>query len=340
LLQGWIIPLVAFRFISTISLLFLSVVSFAEVPDDACEELILTGLPVDEPVPQGSFQSLIIPLRKANSLFLMEAKVDDQSGYFILDTGAPYLVLNETYFRKYRPAGELMAANVNGTASQVFRTTVKRLAIQELFYESLQTDVTDLSQIENQRGVKILGLLGFNLFMNFEMILDTRENRLHLNKLDKQGNVISPLKTMNRQPDMKAELMVSEHSVTVQGNIGAQKLVFCLDTGAEMNVMHIGISKKIQENIRIIKPLTVNGTGGSRSRALLGALPTVKIGNAPFPGMRTLMADLSDLSEAYGQRIDGMLGYDFFGRGIVTMNFKRKELCLYYYRAEDSKKDE
>src|SRR5574343_801004 len=49
---------------------------------------------------KGEFDTLKLPLKRAGNLLLVEADVDGQRGNFILDTGAPGLVLNTTYFRQ------------------------------------------------------------------------------------------------------------------------------------------------------------------------------------------------------------------------------------------------
>src|SRR5690242_9151111 len=45
--------------------------------------------------------SCIIPFNRIGNLIVVKAKVDTVEGNFILDTGAPGLVLNLTYFRDY-----------------------------------------------------------------------------------------------------------------------------------------------------------------------------------------------------------------------------------------------
>ncbi len=56
----------------------------------------------EDPKPQGNFEKLIIPLKRAQNFFLIEARIDTLVGNFILDTGAPQLVLNKTYFHKWK----------------------------------------------------------------------------------------------------------------------------------------------------------------------------------------------------------------------------------------------
>ncbi|MEZ5173535.1 MAG: hypothetical protein R2850_08510 [Bacteroidia bacterium] len=71
-----------------------------------------------DPVPEGEIQSLTLPLKRAGNLILLEVMVDGVRGNFILDTGAPHLVLNTTYFRKLNTYGEVYAAGITGRAGQ------------------------------------------------------------------------------------------------------------------------------------------------------------------------------------------------------------------------------
>ncbi len=65
-------------------------------PEKVQVNLLLKGSTVS-----GSLSSIVIPLKQAGRLFLIEARIDDQEGNLIFDTGATGLVLNRTYFRKY-----------------------------------------------------------------------------------------------------------------------------------------------------------------------------------------------------------------------------------------------
>ena len=57
---------------------------------------------IRDPDPSGDFNTLIVPIKRAGNLIIVEAQIDTLVGNFVLDTGAPYLVLNATYFR-YMP---------------------------------------------------------------------------------------------------------------------------------------------------------------------------------------------------------------------------------------------
>ena len=54
--------------------------------------------------------------------------------------------------------------------------------MQGLVYEDLSADISDLGHIENQRGIKVLGLLGLSFFKSFIFELNTRDLQLTLHK--------------------------------------------------------------------------------------------------------------------------------------------------------------
>jgi hypothetical protein len=46
----------------------------------------------------------------------------------------------------------------------------------------------------------------------------------------------------------------------------------------------------------------------------------------PMKGMETIIVNLDPLNEAYGTKIDGMLGFNFLEQGIVTINLVKNNL--------------
>ena len=54
-----------------------------------------------DPIIYSDSPSFVIPFTRTGNLILIQAKADTTNGYYVLDTGAPGLVLNLTYFRHY-----------------------------------------------------------------------------------------------------------------------------------------------------------------------------------------------------------------------------------------------
>ena len=53
--------------------------------------------------------------------------------------------------------------------------------------------------------------------------------------------------------------------------------------------------------------------------------------------MKTLIADLSHLMNNYRLKIDGLLGYEFLSKSIISINFKKKE--LYFWKPVQNEQD-
>jgi hypothetical protein len=285
-------------------------------------DLLYTG---DEPM--GNFQSITIPLKRAGRLFLIEAKVDDQEGNLVFDTGSSGFVLNKTYFRKYVTSDKPAGGGVTGSLGKVSQIHVKHLQISNLYYEKVIADVTDLGHIENRRGVKILGLFGFNMITGFEVIFDAGNSQLQLIRVDRKGNRLSPA-TSEIKYDLTQKIETFNNILMLKGKIGEKTLNFCLDTGAETNVISSHVSKNVMSTIQINRRSNLGGAGAATVEVLYGTMSDLKFSNYQFGSMQTIVTNLDAMSEAYGRMIDGMLGFDFWEKGIYCINFGKNEMSV------------
>jgi predicted aspartyl protease len=279
--------------------------------------------------PQGNVVGVTIPLKRAGRLFLLEGIIDNVVGNFILDTGASGLVLNKTYFRNSIVVDDEEGGGVTGSTAVVARINVKRLSISELTYANVSADVTPLGHLENRRGVKILGLFGMSMMKNVEMVIDIRNNELQIFKLDKNG-----IRPGAPAPVVKYDIIQKigefRNVLFVKATIGGKVLDFCLDTGAESNVLSISSHKKVMEKVTITRRSGLNGVGQDRGEVLYGTLNEFSMGNRQMVPMETILCSLTAMSQKYGYPIDGMLGYDFFAKGKIYINLVKKEMgiCL------------
>jgi hypothetical protein len=295
--------------------------NFAPSPVSLCD-LLYTG---DEPM--GNFQSITIPLKRAGRLFLIEAKIDDQEGNLVFDTGSSGLVLNKTYFRKYYANEKSAVGGVTGALGKVGQIHIKRLQISNLYYEKVSADITDLGHIENRRGIKILGLFGLNMISGFEVIFDAGNSQLQLNRIDRNGNRLSPYPAAIKF-DFTQKIETFNSILLLKGKIGEKTLSFCLDTGAETNVISSRVSKTVMSTVSITGRSNLGGAGAATTEVLYGTMNDFKFGNYQFGYMETIVTDLDAMSEAYGRTIDGMLGFDFWQKGIYCINFGKNEMSV------------
>jgi predicted aspartyl protease len=283
-----------------------------------------------EPILQ--LDSLTIPLRRVGRLFLIEARVDDQIGNLIFDTGAMGLVLNKTYFRNHLVIDDHNSSGINGTISSVSNITIDNLNISELKYKNIKADLTDLGHIENRRGVKILGLLGFSMIKGFEILIDVNHSQLKLFKIDKKGDRINDTNNKFRA-DLMQPIETSNNILFLKAVIAGKKLNFCLDTGSETNAISSSSSNQILNTINITRRSSLQGSGSKKSDVLFGNMNNFTFGNQSFTEMETIITNLDALSDAYGVKIDGVLGYNFLNKGVICINLGKKQLSICFAKS-------
>jgi predicted aspartyl protease len=325
-------------------LLFVTVFFLFSFPAKAAEDhditgssivktLTIPGMSVKYSGLSGTIESITIPLKRAGRLFLLEAHIDNESGNFIFDTGAADLVLNSTYFRKYMTMDLEEGGGVTGTSGKVRRTKVKRLMVAELSFENITADVVDLGHIENRRGFKIFGLFGLSLIKEFELVIDLNHNQLHLFRLDKAGNRLNT-KLDAFKADLVRKVEEYHNVIFVKAKIGGKILDFCLDTGAESNVLNSDASRKVLNTVTILRRSDLKGVGSGDSEVLFGTLNDFELGDKKVSDMQTIITSLDAMSQSYGFPIDGMLGFDFFEKGEICVNLVKQEMKICFNKGD------
>jgi hypothetical protein len=289
----------------------------------------------NDPEPTGDFKTIVIPIKRAGNLIVVEAQLDTLIGNFILDTGAPGLVLNATYFRGLPHLAEKEGIGINGQVSDCFTTTVRNFSLLDLHYDKLTAEVADLSAIENTKRIKILGLLGTRLFSKLAITIDLFNNVLYIHKLDDKGNILAGERPYT-QPDMKTSFKLLNDVIFIKGAAEDNNMWFAFDTGAESNLLDQSNFKKLAKRMRVITKTTVTGVGTNKNyENTYAVFDKLVIGNYVFKNNHILFTRLEMLGKGYDNTVDAILGYDFFGRGIFTINFAKKEFEMYIYTYQD-----
>jgi len=275
--------------------------------------------------------STTIPLKQAGRLFLIEASIDGQIGNFVFDTGSTSLVLNKTYFRNYARSGR-SAGGISGTNSPVEHTRVRQLDFAGISLYNLNADIVSLGHIENRRGIRILGLLGMDVLKNFEMIIDFRAQTLVLHRINRKGDKInSEVEVFT--PDLLCKVLSRNDIMYIKADVGGKTLDFCLDTGAESNILCSSCRKGILSTVNISRRTSLTGIGGQSADVFFGSMSDFNLNNTRFEPMQAIITSLAALSATYDFPIDGVLGYDFFAKGTISINLVKRKLGIKFYNS-------
>ena len=203
--------------------------------------------------------SCMIPFTRAGNLILIRARADTLEGNFILDTGAPYLVLNITYFRDYPLTNDgTEQTSIAGAGATIEKTVIPRFSFGSLEYSRLPADLINLGHLEKSKGVKILGLLGLDLFSQCELIVDYEKSLIYLHRLaKKEASTYRHAMLQDTAAYNTFPFTLKENRIIATTEIAGKKLKFVIDHGAESNILDSRLPNKVFENVVITGHISI-----------------------------------------------------------------------------------
>jgi hypothetical protein len=175
-----------------------------------------------------------------------------------------------------------------------------------------------------------LGLLGTRLFAKFIVTVDLFKGVMYIQKPDRDGNIPETEK-IYRNRLMVSPFKCLNDVIYIRGAINGTNRWFAFDTGAETNLLDYDRSKKLVKDMQVISRSKVTGVGGTGFEVIYARFDQLTIGDHLFTQNHILLTDLEKMGKAYNHTVEGILGYDFFARGVFSINFGKKEFEMYIY---------
>ena len=270
-----------------------------------------------------------IPFDLVDHLIVIEGQVLGKKGGFIIDTGAEALILNRVHYPKNLPVRRKVASSsgVMSAMGDVFQNMVDALLLSNTFSISKKrADIIDLSHIEKQKKVKILGIIGHNVLEDYEIFIDFYLKQLTLSKLGASGNTLDSEVYLEKMAD-SLNFSLKKHTIVLRGEINNHFLSLGLDTAAELNQLTPDAHSQILEYFYPKKRVMVVGASKRKKEVLIGSLHRMKLSETVYLGpMTTMLSRMSRLNEAFGTELDGLLGYEFLKQKRVIINYKKRKL--------------
>lgn len=115
------------------------------------------------------------------------------------------------------------------------------------------------------------------------------------------------------------------YAIVVRGSVGNLKnLNFLIDTGAVPSVLDRRIAQKLHLT-GTTERVSVFTQELNAERAIA---PNVRVGPLQADTLPVVLRDLSFAEEALGTRVDGMIGFDFLGKGAFTIDYQSKKIVF------------
>ncbi|MFH4966339.1 aspartyl protease family protein [Gaetbulibacter sp. M235] len=269
-----------------------------------------------------------IPFKLIDHLIVVEAELLNKKGNFIIDTGSETLILNKSHFQNLYQHNkkENETYGILSVIDTPFEKNLKEFALQDFKLFNTNSDIIDLSHIERSKNINLLGIIGFSILKDYEVFIDFYLNQITLSKIDASGNKIDTKVYLEKIVD-SVNFKLKNHTIILNATINKQNVKFGLDSGAEFNQINKNVNKKILKHFIPKRRLLLSGAGNKKIEVLAGKLYRVKLSETVYLGpMYTVLTNLSNMNEAFGTNLDGILGYEFFKRKRTIINYQKEKI--------------
>lgn len=277
-----------------------------------------------------NINTIYIPFQLVGRLMVVEAAIDTVRGNFIVDTGSERLLLNKNYFSG--EGRDVAVTSVSNTGLVDAREKIiDKLQLSQLQVPRLVAHIVDLSHIEFKKNTRIMGILGYNVFKEFEVMIDFQNMLVVLSRVDKSGQRLDTIPYYER-PNDSLRFEHHRHLIVVEVIINGVKSKMFLDSGAELNLIDRRIGRKVLDKFKIIKRVNLVGVGKHQVEVIAGIIEEAMCGNQKGINMNTLLTSLDEINEKMGVRVEGVLGYEFLHTRRTLINYQKQKLYFYAYQ--------
>jgi len=177
-----------------------------------------------------------LPARLISNFFTVESKWDDGKTYrFLIDTGSSATLVSTDLARRFafKPKKNAGAARVrvrsaNGGELELEPVTLRRVALGETSFEGVPALVFDFTDLSDQLGLRIDGIIGFPLFRDTLLTLDYPGRRLVLAPAT-SGPAVPP----KSAPRIATLAFNHEHATPlIPVQMGTESFIVLIDSGS------------------------------------------------------------------------------------------------------------
>ncbi|OJJ21186.1 hypothetical protein BKI52_11505 [marine bacterium AO1-C] len=224
--------------------------------------------------------------------------------WFLLDTGAPGLILNSSYFKaSEETSGQVAGASGHAQAQQV---SVKSFNWNGIQRTDFNTMALELSHLEKRIGRKFKGLIGMRQVKDYELMIDYEKGELTLFKKNKSQY------HQSIKPTLAIPFELQAHIPVIKIKIGNHTYDFGIDTGAAFNLIDASAFDQISaQAYQFDKNVPLHGADKNVPQVKQITMKDTKVAGQSFKKMTYLVNSIAHLNASPAINIGGLLGVPF-----------------------------
>lgn len=253
-------------------------------------------------------------------LILIEGRIANRQGYFILDTGSPDLIVNNS-----EDTGHIVVSGSSLKDSvKAYSIEVKDIQVGNQRIASVEGYSMDLSHLERYSGYPILGLIGYQKMKDQITFIDYQAGMVSW--FDTREGILNITEKLIGQ--VKFDLV--DHVPVFTLNIQGKAYRFIFDTGSSINLIQATILDQITTSVSedgrevYLEDLAEHGT-------ILRSfqIESLLLDNLTKENIVFHSENLENIQAFLGVKIDGIIGFPFFKDNKFTIDYKKQEIKIW-----------
>ncbi|WP_198172767.1 pepsin/retropepsin-like aspartic protease family protein [Hymenobacter ginkgonis] len=258
-------------------------------------------------------------------IVLRNLTLNGQQGDFLLDTGnTTALAVESTAFMDQLQPSSSHAVGHGATGTvAVQELPVTNFQVGAAHYSGFIAQAFSLAAIRRYVGPRLLGLIGYGLLREYEIVIDYPHRRVSWYSL----NVAQPTRRPFVRQDSLAFTLVRGAPVAT-GSIGQVPVQLMLDTGAAASNLDTAFCQTLapadQPTSGRREPIA--GSDNHQQLAHQGTLPTLLLGSTTWQNLPVVVFPLSQPVSGRALGYQGILGYPFFiQHKVISFHYGRQQ---------------
>jgi len=109
----------------------------------------------------------------------------------------------------------------------------------------------------------------------------------------------------------------------------SEPLDFALDTGASITVLSTQTAEKLGLNVKKLpREEKCCGCSGDKMQARLASVKSIRVGDIEAKNVKVAVMDLTNISEAVGAKLAGIIGFTFMKNFRVVVDYPNRNLSF------------
>lgn len=263
-----------------------------------------------------------IPFRLVNNMVIVEARMNGESGSFILDTGFPQSVVNP---QQVNGLVRVPAQQQRSVFSGI-PVSVDQFEWAGMERQDMKAVAMNISHLESTANQEIMGIIGAEILRQSEVMFDFRNQVVLL--YDRKDTWLHE----QLKPQFSLPFDLEQGLPVLQAEIGGKTYRLGLDIGGRYNLM--------REHLLPQLPREVVGRVTQQKLLDFANMPDY-FDKAPVSGMA--IEDRSfdpttfvfaTLKKGISSDIDGILGLEFLARYRFAINYHKKTIYFWPHGSE------